>query len=155
MKNRKNYKKNGFTLVELLAVIVVLAIIMLIGVNSVLPMIENTRKDAFASTANQAVEAVRTKFLNDQLSDPKVASTGKCYNIKDLITDGYLTKVKTDQYNEGTVVVSKIDANHYKYTVSLHDNSNGYYLYKDVTDDQANGADVKTASPAGYTAVCP
>jgi prepilin-type N-terminal cleavage/methylation domain-containing protein len=139
MKNRKNYKKNGFTLVELLAVIVVLAIIMLIGVNSVLPMIENKR----------------TKFLNDQLSDPKVASTGKCYNIKDLITDGYLTKVKTDQYNEGTVVVSKIDANHYKYTVSLHDNSNGYYLYKDVTDDQANGADVKTASPAGYTAVCP
>ena len=43
-------KKNGFTLVELLAVIVVLAILMLVAVQNIFPMIANARANSFIST---------------------------------------------------------------------------------------------------------
>ena len=39
-------KKNGFTLVELLAVIVILAIILVIAVPKILNVIEETKKDS-------------------------------------------------------------------------------------------------------------
>ena len=45
-------KKNGFTLVELLAVFVILAIIALITIAAVGDIIENARKKSFESSAN-------------------------------------------------------------------------------------------------------
>lgn len=48
----------GFTLVELLAVIVILAIILLIAVPNVMGIIEKAKKDAFCSTAKLAYNSV-------------------------------------------------------------------------------------------------
>ncbi|MEG2351660.1 MAG: prepilin-type N-terminal cleavage/methylation domain-containing protein, partial [Bacilli bacterium] len=52
-------KKNGFTLVELLAVIVVLSIIMVIAVISVNKVIETSRKNAFVTNAKIIEKAVK------------------------------------------------------------------------------------------------
>lgn len=52
--------KKGFTLVELLAVIVVLAIIALIGFTSVGGIIDSTKKNAAASTASNFEHAAKT-----------------------------------------------------------------------------------------------
>lgn len=55
----KKLNKKGFTLVELLAVIVILAVIMGIAVVSMSGVIEGARKNSMKATAQQIIEAVR------------------------------------------------------------------------------------------------
>ena len=50
-KGEKMKKKNGFTLVELLAVIVILAIILVIAVPKITDTIKNSKKASFESSA--------------------------------------------------------------------------------------------------------
>ncbi|WP_345239927.1 prepilin-type N-terminal cleavage/methylation domain-containing protein [Pontibacillus salipaludis] len=54
-----NKDEKGFTLVELLAVIVILGIIAAIAIPSIANVVENSKKDAVIRTAEQAVEAYR------------------------------------------------------------------------------------------------
>ncbi|MDD4298966.1 MAG: prepilin-type N-terminal cleavage/methylation domain-containing protein, partial [Bacilli bacterium] len=49
-------QKKGFTLVELLAVIVILAIILAIAVPGITGLIESTTKSAFASDAKMIIK---------------------------------------------------------------------------------------------------
>lgn len=71
VKQTKNYRK-GFTLVELLAVIVVLAIILLIAVPNVLGIINNAKDGAFKSTAKIAASTAKTQALpNEWLPNEK------------------------------------------------------------------------------------
>ncbi len=53
--------KKGFTLIELLAVIIILGVLMLIAIPSVTEYISSSRKNAYVSTAQSYVSAVRTK----------------------------------------------------------------------------------------------
>ena len=64
MKNIKN--NDGFTLVELLAVIVVLAIVMGLAVVGITSVLDNTRKSAFASNAKLFIEGARNLVRSDQ-----------------------------------------------------------------------------------------
>ena len=65
LKNNK-----GFTLVELLAVIVILGIIMAIAVPAVSSYINKSRKDAWISSANNFINAVRNKALAGKFALP-------------------------------------------------------------------------------------
>ncbi|MGL6009577.1 MAG: type II secretion system protein, partial [Culicoidibacterales bacterium] len=56
-KTIKNQK--GITLVELLAVMVIVGIIAAISIPAIGNLIENTRKDAFIATAQNVTEAAR------------------------------------------------------------------------------------------------
>lgn len=80
MKNKK-----GFTLVELLAVIVVLAIVMGIAAVAITNVLDSTRKNAYVASAKQYIEGAKsiveaevvdrmfatgnTKYLNDCKKD--------------------------------------------------------------------------------------
>ena len=66
MKKIKN--NNGFTLVELLAVIVVLAIVMGLAVVGISSVLENTRKSAFAADAKSFLEGAHTLVNNADIS---------------------------------------------------------------------------------------
>ncbi|MDD4298442.1 MAG: fibrobacter succinogenes major paralogous domain-containing protein [Bacilli bacterium] len=59
-------KKKEFTLVELLAVIVILAIILAIAVPGITRLIESTTKSAFTSDAKKIIKAVENKRLTDE-----------------------------------------------------------------------------------------
>ena len=59
MKN----KKNAFTLVELLAVIVILAIILVIAIPQILKTIESARLGAFRSTASLLLTQAEKEYL--------------------------------------------------------------------------------------------
>ena len=61
LKNRK-----GFTLVELLAVIVVLAIVMGMAVVGITSVLENTRKSAFAADAKSYLEGAHQLVRADE-----------------------------------------------------------------------------------------
>lgn len=62
-------KKNGFTLVELLAVIVVITIIALIAVPLVLDIIEKSKKNAFKASAYGIIDAATKKYLEFSLEN--------------------------------------------------------------------------------------
>ena len=95
-------KKNGFTLVELLAVIVILAIILVIAVPKITDTIDNARKGSFESSIKMvAAQAETQKTVADTLegvtfdsgtADSKVTCTGKSWtglNATDYKTCSY------------------------------------------------------------------
>ena len=59
---KKLTNKKGFTLVELLAVIVILAILMAIAATNIGPVIDNSRRSSMRTTAQMIIEAVQTQL---------------------------------------------------------------------------------------------
>ena len=66
MKNLKN--KKGFTLVELLAVIVVLAIVMGLAVVAITGVLDNARKATFAADAKSFIEGAHALVRSDEVN---------------------------------------------------------------------------------------
>ncbi len=62
MKNNK-----GFTLVELLAVIVIMGILMMVAIPAITRTIENSRKDTFIDIAKAYANAVRNLWTTDAM----------------------------------------------------------------------------------------
>ncbi len=60
--------KKGFTLVEMLAIVVILAVIALITTPLILGIIDNSRKSAFASSVNSMKEAIENDIGNRDFS---------------------------------------------------------------------------------------
>ena len=58
-------KKKGFTLVELLAVIVILAVIAVIATPAVLNIIEDSKKSAAEASARSIVGAAKTHYMQN------------------------------------------------------------------------------------------
>lgn len=71
----KKINKKGFTLVELLAVIVILGVLLLIAVPSVNNIINNSKKKAFASAAKLMLENVESAASIEK----GTGSLGECY----------------------------------------------------------------------------
>ena len=67
MKKILNNKK-GFTLVELLAVIVIMGILMMVAIPSISRVIENSRKDTFVDIAKSYANAAKTLWTADTLT---------------------------------------------------------------------------------------
>lgn len=61
----KKMNRKGFTLVELLAVIVILAILMAIAATNIGPVIDNSRRSSMRTTAQNIVEAVRLQLTSN------------------------------------------------------------------------------------------
>ena len=60
----KKMNKKGFTLVELLAVIVILAILMAIAATNLGPVIDNSRRASMRSTAQQIMSSVQSQLTS-------------------------------------------------------------------------------------------
>ena len=74
--------KKGFTLVELLAVMVILSVLLLLALPAVTRQVEESRKRTFAEDAHTVASAVKDDIL---MGDKVVSSTGKInYNITDV-----------------------------------------------------------------------
>lgn len=110
-------KKNGFTLVELLAVIVVLALIMVLAIPSVLDVMGQARKKSFVLYLQQAVIDVQTQFTYDSNEGP---IKGSGWYVYDLETD--LNKTSTGGY-KGFVVVNAVDIENPHFIIEMWDNN--------------------------------
>jgi len=73
---RKN--KNGFTLVELLAVIVILAIILVIAVPKIMDVIKDTTKASLESSAKMVAAQVENQYTVAQTLGKEFGETGSC-----------------------------------------------------------------------------
>ncbi|TSI07704.1 type II secretion system protein [Lysinibacillus sp. BW-2-10] len=90
--NLRNEK--GITLIELLAVIVILGIIAAIAVPAIGNMIENSKKDAHIANARAMIEAARLHSIEDSSLRP---SKGKrvFVSLGYLISQGYIDKIES------------------------------------------------------------
>ena len=103
----KNFKKDqrGLTLVELLAVVVILAIVAAIAFILIGNVIENSRKDAHVSNAQQLISAAKLwEASGNQIKDSGVTyATLKSDGHLGTITDPWTKK----EYGESTSIVTK------------------------------------------------
>ena len=76
----KKLNKKAFTLIELLAVIIILGILMIIAIPSVTEYINNSRKSAYVDTASAFISAARTKV--NELKELKLTSENVLYFIE-------------------------------------------------------------------------
>jgi len=78
---KKKLCNNGFTLVELLAVIVILAVILAIAVPGISNMIESSKRSAFEADAKMVLKASELKMLEDDTFDPLIVNES---NVKEI-----------------------------------------------------------------------
>lgn len=90
--------ERGLTLIELLAVIVIIGIVSAIAVPSVGNIIENSRRDAHVANARMLIDATRMAITADGLK--KANNNGNIiYTIGDLETGGFLRDIKVPGEN--------------------------------------------------------
>ncbi|WP_258000273.1 type II secretion system protein [Bacillus sp. Marseille-P3661] len=123
IKKMKQLLKNnkGFTLVELLAVIVILGIIAAIAVPSIGNIIDNSKKDAHVANARQLIEAARLKVASEGIN---ITTTATELQMTDLVSQGYLESAPKDptgtgSYTAGEVYVQKNATGIIEYSVWL------------------------------------
>ena len=133
MKKGKNKKKSlkGFTLVELLAVIVILAIIMIIAIPAVLNTMQTARKKSMITYAQRIMNEAEKKYVEKQtfeaLKKP-ATETGYIFDIKtDLgLTNtgdnyGYVVLYKIDGFNEMWFEILLVNKNYTLYFTTYHE----------------------------------
>jgi type IV pilus assembly protein PilA len=105
---KKMKDQRGLTLVELLAVIVILGIIAAIAVPSIGNIIDNTKDKATVAEGLQIINAAKLY----------VAENPTATSITPQQLDGYLEKIDTDEFT--SVTVSKSSTGKYTYSLTGH-----------------------------------
>ena len=105
----KKMNKKGFTLVELLVVLVLLAVIMSIAIPSVTSSMERSKQKQKDAKIELIVSAAEIYF--DRNKEKCVNGTGDCYvTVKELVCDyRLLTKEQVkDPFNESSTVIGSV-----------------------------------------------
>lgn len=137
----KKLNKKGFTLVELLAVIVILALLIVVVATTALPAMNNAKKNSLNVYAERLQEKAKERYISEMKS-------GKwAYSVKALTGE-------TDKYR-GVVVVEKDTTGTYIATVYVMDTAENFGLNGETTFDKDDITSVSaTASeftPSGST----
>ena len=80
-------KKKGFTLVELLAVIVILAVILIIAMPKISDIIKNSKESSLEITAKLIASQAEKKYTENQVLDN--SSTIKCSDVAKISANDY------------------------------------------------------------------
>ena len=108
--------KKGFTLVELLAVILILSILMLIGVSAVLPLVKKSEKNSLATEGIGLIDVAKVAHQAQQYPDTELhlkSTDSYCFSLDWLKSHGYYEK----------------DSSEYKGSVLVNYNENGTFSY--------------------------
>ena len=149
-------KKNAFTLIELLAVIVILAIIALIATPIVLNIIEDTKESAQLRSAEFYLDAVEQAIMRKNMNKPGTFKPTEC-EINDegnLDCDGeeVLVEVRGEVPIGGTIkftngVISWVQLELKEGTIKMDENNNlefslstqKYVIGEEITFDPGDG----------------
>ena len=135
-------KKKGFTLVELLAVIVILAVILIISMPKISDVIKNSKEASLETTAKLIASQAEKKYTENQVLDG--SGTIKCSDVAKINDADYESCNITfdDKGNAKVSIVGKgkfegmavCNANKNSATVSSDCATNAnYFSYEDIT----------------------
>ena len=96
-------KRNAFTLIELLAVIVILAVILVISIPRILDVIETSKKDSFKNSAQLIADNAEKKKVSDKLLGKDEEIT--CKDVAKINDEDYASCIITFD-SEGNAKVS-------------------------------------------------
>ena len=135
----KSKKNKGFTIVELLAVLVILGIIMAITVPTISYFLRGNSKDYY-SKLEKTVSTSSQDFFNDyRVNLPKDIGNVKRVGVSTLVSQKYTTEVLgiDKETCDGDVVVQKLTNGNYSYTSCLkcEKKSDGSYGYVSDTKE--------------------
>ena len=136
-------KKRGFTLVELLAVIVILAVILIIAMPKISDVIKNSKEASLETTAKLIASQAEKKYTENQVLDG--SGTIKCSDVAKISDADYETCNITfdDKGNAKVTIVGKgkfegmavCDANKNSASISSDCSTEAkYFSYEDIDD---------------------
>ncbi len=118
-------KKNAFTLIELLAIIVILSVLVIILIPTLKDSMEEAKKSAYDDQVNTIKQAAETYFINSNFridsENPKVMY------LNDIVSSGYIDAKKivnpvTEDAMTGCVLIKYYSNQyHYEYIDSLEE----------------------------------
>ena len=140
MKKMKNNKK-GFTLVELLAVIVILAILMVAAGSAVMSTMNNAKVNTFKNEALSAINMATNMYTEISMNSDDAGTylvnsedakyKGMCVTLQGLVNNGYLEKDLHDGTTYGTIIVEvPFDGGATKYSIWTSDGTYGIQGYE-------------------------
>lgn len=151
----KNNNK-GFTLVELLAVIVILAVIILIAVNAIIPQMNKARKNSVYDEALTVAKAAETYYVAENVDgsgiSTKIKSTAStsagamCVTV-DTLKGGYIKKNSSD-FTGVVVLTESASGDDATATVYL---TNGKYYVNGKTQANIAKTDVTSGGASNLT----
>ena len=152
-------KKRGFTLVELLAVIVIIAAISLITAISITSIISKSKSDLSETQIKNIEKRAEVYYINEGMDNHTW-----CISVEDLIKKGYieadsLKDFTTQEEIEGSVMITELTNRYtYKYmsgacpqpTCDLYDKNANYKI--DTFDEVTCGTESFYVMPSDPTA---
>ena len=82
--------KRGFTLVELLAVLILLGVVSLIAIPSIGKILNRSREKARESTKNELIEAAKNYYA-DNIRELPDDGSHKCLSVSEIEENGYIS----------------------------------------------------------------
>ncbi len=136
-KTKKSTKK-AFTLIELLAVIIILGVLMIVAIPAVTSYIQNSRKSSYVTTAQNVMSGART-MVNSGKLDVYDPDTTYYIPYKMIQVENAVQSPYGDIEKAYVVVVREGDGFNYYWTCIDSSNA-GMYLTSDsdLTDDSVS-----------------
>ena len=126
----------GFTLVEILAVIIILGVLTLLAIPRVTEYTENSRISVYATSAKQFMDSVKQEVNNQ--SDGYRVKVGSCINVKisDIELDnGSNLKSPYGEYLDDYSYITVININgNYLYMLTLVDSLGYGWMYEEYSE---------------------